>query len=293
VDFSGTSVTTPYVKSSGTGTWTQSAGTLDVSGTMQIGYDNTGQCTLSGTAAATIGGELLLGRVVTGTWTQNGGALTVNGATGIRLGLLSSGIGVFQQNSGTVTTSIITMNDAGTGTYNLAGGTLNVADWNMSATGDTVSLTGGVLHTTGAGTIGFSVANNGTTLSPGASIGVTDITGSYTQGSTGRLEIELAGLSVGEFDAISVSTTASLDGYIDVALLGAYTPTPGDSWDILTAASGVTLGSLTYTTNYTGSLVDSGNTLRLTYVPEPVTLGLLSLGGLATIMLRLRRKRSL
>jgi hypothetical protein len=65
----------------------------------------------------------------------------------------------------------------------------------------------------------------------------------YTQTSTGRLEIELAGLLAGtQFDVLDlspISGIANLDGTLDVSLLGGFVPAIGDRFEIVRAPGGV------------------------------------------------------
>ncbi len=56
----------------------------------------------------------------------------------------------------------------------------------------------------------------------------------------GALEIELAGATSGQFDAIHHSGIATLGGTLDVSLLGAFAPEAGSSFEIITALGGVT-----------------------------------------------------
>ena len=87
----------------------------------------------------------------------------------------------------------------------------------------------------GSGTIGGNVDNNGT-VAPGNSPGILTVDGDYTQGSGGRLLIEIDGSVPGdEHDKLVVSGAANLDGTLEV-LLG-FTPAADDSFDILDAGS--------------------------------------------------------
>ncbi|HHM12053.1 MAG TPA: hypothetical protein ENJ16_00755, partial [Planctomycetaceae bacterium] len=97
-------------------------------------------------------------------------------------------------------------------------------------------LEGGVLE--GAGDVIGSVTNTGGTVSPGASPGILDIQGDYTQGPQGRLEIEVAGRdpNVPEFDRLRITGTATLDGTVGVELLNGFQPAPGDQFSVVTSA---------------------------------------------------------
>ncbi len=59
----------------------------------------------------------------------------------------------------------------------------------------------------------------------------------YEQTASGLLEIELAGLGLADYDRMSLTGVADLDGDLDVSLLGGFVPALNDTFTILTAAS--------------------------------------------------------
>lgn len=152
-----------------------------------------------------------------GTFQKSAGAGTTNvepaftndGTLSAQIGTLS--FDALTQNSGSIT---------------LGGGNIDV--------GTTLALNGGTLD--GSGTITADVNNSGGNVSPGNSPGTINITGNYTQGSTGTMTIELAGTGAGQFDQVNVSGSATLDGTLNVSLLS-YTPNNGDTWPPLTFSS--------------------------------------------------------
>lgn len=76
-------------------------------------------------------------------------------------------------------------------------------------------------------------------LSIGSSPG-TLVVDDFTQAPSGGLEIELQGLvQGGSYDWLKVGDNASLAGLLEVALLGGYLPTIGDTYQVLTAGSGI------------------------------------------------------
>ncbi|MBC8136758.1 MAG: hypothetical protein H8F28_12800 [Fibrella sp.] len=156
---------------------------------------------------------------------------------------------------------------------------------------DTYRLTGGTLG--GSGTLSGNLAITGGTLAPGNPLGLFRITDDFAL-TGGTLAVELAGLSNGQFDAVNVSGVASLTGgALSVALVG-FAPTAGDSWDILSAAGGVSsLSGVTVPTGYALSV--SGNTVRLQFVgvvtvPEPGT-GILALLAAVPLAVRVVSRR--
>jgi len=163
-----------------------------------------------------------------------------------------------------------------------------------------VTVTGGWLG--GSGTIGGNVniqAAGG--VSAGTSPGHLLILGGYTQ--SGTLLAELGGTGQGtQYDWIEVAGAATLGGTIDMDFVNSFTAAPGMYFDILTAAGGITntdLSGVTFDFSDAGfgwpwvpeivALGGGAEALRLNASPEPASLMLLALGGLA--LLRRRRTR--
>ncbi|HEU4737669.1 MAG TPA: hypothetical protein VFS54_01165 [Solirubrobacterales bacterium] len=103
----------------------------------------------------------------------------------------------------------------------------------------------------GGGTINGSVENSGGVVSPGASPGTLSLSGNYTQGGGGRLEVEIGGTGAGQFDALAVGGTASLGGTVALIPTGSYPDSSavGDSVAFLTYGGGLTGGFATTTVN--------------------------------------------
>ena len=97
-------------------------------------------------------------------------------------------------------------------------GTLTLRDGLLDAT--LLALDGGAFNFNGGRVqltrVEGSLLNQGGTLAPGHSPGRTDITGDYTQGAAGTLEIELA--SADSFDVLAVAGSAHLDGKLVIKL---------------------------------------------------------------------------
>lgn len=92
----------------------------------------------------------------------------------------------------------------------------------------------------GSGTLDLAAAifSNAGAVSPGASPGSLAIAGNYSQNVSGKLNVELAGYIPGlEYDQLFVSGTASLDGILNISLLGSFDPPEGEEFVILNSDS--------------------------------------------------------
>ena len=118
----------------------------------------------------------------------------------------------------------------GNGTVNLKSGEL-IADQIVKAAGATFNFTGGKLCTR---SFPGNLTNPAGTLAPGLSPGIMTVSGDYTQGAAATLEIELGGTARGsQYDALDVSGTMTLDGELEVVLIDGFTPSAGDTFNIL------------------------------------------------------------
>jgi hypothetical protein len=90
------------------------------------------------------------------------------------------------------------------------------------------------------------------------------ITGNYTQGSGGTLSVKIGGATAGtQYDQLAVGGTATLNGTLNVSLLGGFTPNSGEMFQPLTStAESGTFASLTGDgTMFTDSYAAGGATL--------------------------------
>lgn len=147
---------------------------------------------------------------------------------------INNGAGLPKTGTGTL---ILNTANTYTGTTTIHAGTLHVANSFGSATGSgIVSITGnGALS--GTGRIAGPVSNNGT-VSPGASAGTLTLLNSYSQSSSGSLQIEIGGSLPGsQHDRLAVTSTALLNGALNVSLIGGFSPAAGDAFVVLTASA--------------------------------------------------------
>jgi hypothetical protein len=126
-----------------------------------------------------------------------------------------------------------------------------------------VAMSGGALG--GSGQVTGSVNNLLGTVRPGASPGALTITGNYTQGGGGRLQIDVDGNSQGTtYDHLDVGGAASLDGTLAVLQGAGFDPLITDTFQFLTSASRTgTFSSLT------GANLPSGKSYELDYPGAP------------------------
>lgn len=135
-----------------------------------------------------------------------------------------------------------------TGTVDVQSGTLELGSGYTQNVGGVTRLSGGALQSStaldinggrieGSGTITGNVLNDGE-IAPGLSPGLLQITGDYSQGNSGSLNVEIGGLTAGtQFDRLEVSGAATLAGTLHVSVVNDFTPSPADTFQILTFAS--------------------------------------------------------
>jgi hypothetical protein len=119
-------------------------------------------------------------------------------------------------------------------TFSQTAGVTDVAADGVLAAGPTLS--GGVLR--GAGQVTGSVTNTAGTVRPGAAVGTLTVTGAYTQGAAGVLDVDVAGTAPGTgHDVLVVGGAATLDGTVSVVRGAGFDPAVADTFTVLTSAS--------------------------------------------------------
>ncbi len=183
-----------------------------VTGTDTIALDNVNVAQLSGGPS-------------NDTYTLNGweGTTTITGGTGTNSLVVQSG---------TVQTSTLTVSHVQT--LSVTGGTLDVND-SFSSIPAVQVQGGGTLDLENGTTLTAGVTNGGTLMlgSPTSTADAT-IAGNYTQTGTGTLDIKLGGASAGQYDQLNVTGDVTLSGTLNVSLIDGFSPSSGDSFQIIT-----------------------------------------------------------
>ncbi len=278
------------------------------------GSGNAGQMTMSNNATVNIANWFCVGRdFATGTLTINGGTINKSGLNFIVVGSLS-GTGTVTQYAGTVNNpAILYLGEAtGTGTYYLNGGLLQAAQvvsgttTNPGAAVGNLYLNGGILQASAAST-DFMTVNGTATLnvliqSAGAKIDTNgfDVTinkilafdpastgGGLTKQGSGTLTITQNATYTG-------NTTASA-GILDMLDINTPSATVTVEGGAELTARSVKCNTVTLGAGSTLIIkaLPGGPTaaLSISPVPEPGTLVLLAMAGLAMIFAKWRKKR--
>ncbi len=94
----------------------------------------------------------------------------------------------------------------------------------------------------------------------------------YQQMNSGELFVELTGTLLNQYDRLSVTGQAIVDGYLNIDIDGAFMPTLGTTFNIITASSGV-FGKFDYV-DVSG--MPAGLTFHLNYLANAVQLQVVS-----------------
>ncbi len=178
------------------------------------------------------GGTTVNAGTLQGTTTSLQGNIAINSTlsfsqdfNGAFTGNISGAGSLLKQGTGTVILpNVYTFN----GATSVQAGSLEVDGTLSSAV---TVLQGGTLSGTGS----IASLNNSGHVAPGVGLGTFNVTGNFTQSSTGILDIEIA--STGATDLLNITGTATLAGSVQVqALPGQYQS--GQSFTFLTAGGG-------------------------------------------------------
>jgi fibronectin-binding autotransporter adhesin len=190
-------------------------------------------------------------------------------------------------------TWILTGTNTYTGTTTVSDGTLLVNGANSGGGAVTVAA-GATLG--GTGSITGAITVNGT-LAAGASAGTLTVTGGVTFNAGSTTIVEIGGTGATQFDQLNMTGALVAGGTFDVDLIGGFTPSIGNSFDVFDfgSASGAFTLSLPglgpgMAWN-TSALLTTGTisvVAGLGVVPEPTALALIAVGLLAARPIRRR-----
>ena len=225
-------------------------------GTGQIGYDSLSVINgAAGIIQADVSGQTLHLNG-SGTFTNNGLMRASNGAT-----LYFSGTGTVTNSGGTLHV-LATSTIKGDGGITQTAGTIDLDGGNMNFPLG-VDLNGGQLI--GNGTFTGPIRNNGGIVGPGHSPGKITLTGDYTQGANGTLNIEIGGTTAGTgYDQLVVSGIATLGGTLNITAINGFKPTVGDVYTLITAGSFSGSFATININGFTGKIDSSTNGITLT-----------------------------
>ena len=214
-----------------------------------------------------------------GTFTSTGGTSTVAAVN--NAGSLIIGLGINTTGNLTVT-----------GNYNQTAGITQI-DGTLSVAGPNgITLTGGALQ--GSGSITANITNTSGTVAPGDFPGQLSITGNYTQGASGALNILIAGpAAASQFDVLNLTGSATLAGTLDLTFTPGFDPSFGDTFTFLTTGGNDTGQFDTLVSNIQVQLNYSPTGVSVTVIPEPASATLTAFAATAFLTNRPRRQRPL
>jgi hypothetical protein len=250
---------------------TLTAGTYNLTGTMQFNgvniVTNAANLTLTGASSQIIDQNGMNGLANFAT-NASTGSFTINGNRSFTTAGSFTNAGLFTVASGS------TFTVGGAGSLTQSGGTLT--DDGTLSVGSLFNIQAGSLF--GKGTVTGNVQSSGI-VSPGDSSTATGIlrdTGTYTQTSTGTLDISIGGTTAGtKYDELN-PTSASLSGTLNISLINGFVPTIGSTFDIMNfnSASGTfaTVNGLAINSSEHFSITYQGTDVLLTVVSGPMSL---------------------
>jgi len=206
------------------------------------------------------GEDPVLDRSMVGGYLRDG-AMTMNGGTvttpNLKIGVTTGKVGTLTMNGGSLTASnLLAANGAGSviafhggvlhsghsdvhgGTALVIGDGTNAAQLDLAPAGGTHVFTDGLTlsasgRLTGAGSVSGNVVNGGR-VAP-SNFGVLALSGSYAQPAGGTLDIDVGGVTGGQYDAVRVAGAATLGGTLRVKFAGPHVPNPGQQFPVLIA----------------------------------------------------------
>ena len=249
---------------------TLTGGTYKVTGTLEIDniniVNNAANITLTGASSRIIDQSSADGL-------RNFATNATSGSFTLASGRSLTTPGNFINNGSVKASTGTTFTVGGTGIYTQSGTKAKTTvDGTLAASGG-IDINGGSIFGNG-GTLSGNVSSSGT-LNIGDAIkkaGKESITGGYTQASAGILDIDIGGLTAGtKYDQLNITGAASLNGTMNLDLISGFTPTIGETFDIMNFAS---LTGMFATVN--GVSINGSEHFSVVYNSTNVTLDVVS-----------------
>ena len=225
-------------------------GTQTLGGTGEVrfgGTNNRNRIFQSGTTTWTVGPNVTIG----GTSSTEGGTIgsfeQINNQGLIEAAV--SGETIFINattvtNTGTLQATNGGEVDMSPGSFPTNAGTITIGADSTVDTSTTALINTGILEIAGTLDLNGQTLTNSNILrpgtSPGTSPGITTIEGDLILDSNSMVEVDLAGTDPlpPDFDIINANGSATIDGTLDIIHFGGFTPTLGDTFEIITAVGG-------------------------------------------------------
>lgn len=243
------------------GAGTLSGGTYTVSGILALQspiVTNAAKITLTGVPAEIFSTNTAGNALAALTSNTSAGTLTVQNGQ-----VLTTSTSV--SNTGKVTVKVNSGLRLG-GSYTQTAGTSTVDGTLTAPTG--INLQKGSLL--GQGSLAAAVTSSATVIAGDATTkaGKLTVTGSYTQNSTGVLDIAIGGTQVGtQYSQVAVSNGASLNGTLNLKRINSFVPAIGQSFTILTGS--VVTGQFA---SVNGASINSTEHFQVNYGSAAVTV---------------------
>lgn len=183
-----------------------------------------GSVILNGGILDIFNGDIERGTGAAGSITNNSLLRLRNGAA-VTIGVDVTNNDEFEVGAGSVTFSSASYNQS-SGKTTLNGGSLVGA----------VTINGGTFS--GTGTVSGSLTNGGTIqLAAPVSVGQLNVNGTFTQQTTGVVQIKISGKD--QFDRLNISSLATLGGQLSLRFLNGFVPTAGMQFPIITFGTSI------------------------------------------------------
>ncbi|WP_157951120.1 Calx-beta domain-containing protein [Cyanothece sp. BG0011] len=161
---------------------------------------------------------------VNNTFNNAGTFLKSAGDDNFTINILFNNTGTVAANNGILTFS---------GNYTQSAGDTRLDGGSIVVGSNPLDINAG--NVSGFGSIDGDIDNDAGRITPGLSVGdiaTLNITGDYSETDFSNIDIEIGGLT--NFDILDIDGTATLDGTVNVSLVNGFTPTLGQTFEIIT-----------------------------------------------------------